>query len=173
MKKLLQIISLFGLSIGSLSAKQKIVGQQAPLFQAQAVFPDGTVKEFDFKDYQGKRVVLYFYPMNNTPGCTKQAQQFRNDIARLEKNNITLVGISCDSLASHKQFQKEHRLPFILVSDSRFYRTISKLYHAAGWFYSKRKTFVIDKNRTIIKVFDKVDIQHQVDDILQAYNNKK
>lgn len=158
----------------------QLIGKQAPLFVAQAVFPsrDSNSKskyiagEFDLKEYIGKyKIVLYFYPMDNTPGCTKEAQNFRDDIELLKKQGIIVVGVSCDSVQSHMKFQHKYALPFILVHDSRWNRAISKKYNAAGFFYSKRKTYLIDKKGFVIHAFEQVDIQNQVDDILRIFKD--
>ncbi|MBI2344465.1 peroxiredoxin [Candidatus Dependentiae bacterium] len=145
----------------------------APLFTAQAVFPDGTIKKFDLKDFIGQKLVLYFYPMDNTPGCTKQAKNFRDNIQKLKDQGITLIGISCDSIKSHKNFQKKYALPYILVSDSRRKRTILKKYKINTFFMSKRRTFLVDACGNIFKKFDHVNIEEQVDEILKAFKKNK
>ena len=148
-----------------------LLNQKAPLFKAQAVFPpDHKIGEFDLKKYIGQhKIVLYFYPMDSTPGCTKQAEKFRDDVLRLQEHGIIVIGISCDSLKSHQKFQEKYKLPFILVHDSRWYRKVSKMYDAAGWFYCKRKTYLIDKDGVIVHVFEKVDIKNQIDEILEVF----
>ena len=155
-----------------------LVGKKAPLFSSQAVFPPKhnesiskyTVGEFDLKKYIGHyKIVLYFYPMDNTPGCTKEAQKFRDDIELLKEHGIMVIGVSCDSIESHLKFQHKYALPFILVHDSRWSRAISKMYNAAGFFYSKRKTFLIDKKGVVVHVFEQVNIPSQVDDIIRIF----
>lgn len=173
------LLGVMGLSQAAPSASG-LVGKKAPMFTAQAVkveadrlyhkFPHIKEFTFDLKDYIGQLLVLYFYPMDNTPGCTKQAKKFRDDIKRLKDVGITVIGISCDSIKSHKKFQAKHKLPFALVSDSRWKRSISKAYLTAGFLYSKRKMFLIDTTGTVVKAFDKVDIQHQIDNILKVFN---
>ena len=149
----------------------KILKEQAPDFTAKALFPDGSVKDFQLSDYAGKKIVLYFYPADNTPGCSKQAQNFKDGIKQLEKENITLVGISCDSIEAHKRFAKKFDLPYILVSDSRLQRSIGKKYPGTVSFgFYKRKTFLIDQSGTVFKIFNKVNIENQIDDILTAFS---
>lgn len=159
----------------SAQAKTKsILGQKAPDFSAKALFPDGSVKDFTLSDYAGKNVVLYFYPADNTPGCSKQAQNFADGIAKLQTQGITLVGISCDSIEAHKRFQKKFNLPYILVSDSRLHRTVGKKYPGTISFgFYKRKTFLIDESGTVFKKFDKVKIETQINDILTAFAEHK
>lgn len=158
----------------------ELVGKKAPLFIAQAVFPPKdneskskyVINEFDLKKYIGQyKIVLYFYPMDNTPGCTKEAQKFRDDIELLKEQGIMVVGVSCDSVQSHMKFQHKYALPFILVHDSRWHRAISKMYDAAGFFYSKRKTYLIDKKGVIVHAFEQVDIPSQIDDIIRIFKS--
>lgn len=152
------------------SKTSSLVGKRAPIFKAQAVFPpDHEIGDFDLQKYIGKRIVLYFYPMDNTPGCSKQAEKFREDIDRLKKQGIVVIGVSCDSPKSHQKFQEKYKLPYILVSDSRWSRCISKMYDAAGFFYSKRHTILINKRGIVIHVFEDVNIKNQIDDILEKF----
>ena len=147
----------------------KLVGKPAPIFSGQAVYPDGSAGELNLKDYIGKNLVIYFYPMDNSPGCTIQAKKFRDEIGKLEKQGITVIGISSDSIKSHKKFQKALALPYPLVSDVGRKVAISKLYKASGFLIGKRITYLINEDGIIFKIFDKVDIKHQVNDILQAF----
>ena len=159
-------------SLGHLQTKpvQTLLGHKAPTFIATALFADGSVGNFNLADYAGKKVVLYFYPVDNTPGCTKQAQNFRDGIAQLQDQDIVLVGISCDSIESHKRFQKKYSLPYILVSDSRLHRSIGKKYPGTISFGCyKRKTFLINENGIVIKIFDKINIDNQIQDIIKAF----
>lgn len=156
-----------------IQTKDDLIGKNAPLFKSDAVFPNGSVKSFNLKNYIGKRLVIYFYPMDNTPGCSKQARIFRDNINKLKKHNIMVIGISADSIKSHKNFQKKYKIPYILVSDSRRKQTISKKYGTNSFFLSKRKTFLVDKSGKIFKKFDKVDIENQVDQIIYEFKKHK
>ena len=151
------------------SLSQKMVGRQAPLFIGQAVFPDGIVGDFNLEDYIGKKIVIYFYPMDNSPGCTIQAKKFRDEIGRLSEQNIMVVGVSGDSIQSHRKFQKALALPYPLLSDSGRKISIAKEYNASRFLLGKRVTYLIDHEGVIFKVFDRVDIKNQVDDILQSF----
>jgi peroxiredoxin Q/BCP len=165
------LYSVFLLFPVIITSSPNLLNKQAPHFIAQAVFPNGLEQSFDLKKYLGKKIVLYFYPMDNTPGCTCQAKNFRDNITKLEEHEIIVVGISCDSINSHKNFQKKYALPYILVSDSRKSRGIAKMYGSDSFFINKRKTFLIDENGIIFKKFDKINIEKQVDDIVNAFNN--
>ena len=150
--------------------RPKLLGKVAPVFTGQAVFPDGSIKDFDLRDYIGKfNIVLYFYPFDNTPQCSLQAQSFKDSIVKLKQAGIMVIGVSCDAPQSHKRFQKKLGLPYPLVSDERIKRTISKMYGTLGLFHSKRRTFLISKKGIVIKVFDEVDIATQIEDILKGF----
>ena len=167
-KKYIAAFLLF-LGFGSVQARHKLEGKIAPEFSGQAVFPDGSIKEFDLKDYKNQKIVLYFYPMDSTPGCTKQAKIFKDNIKKLQDQGIKVIGISYDSIDSHLKFQKKYALPYPLVSDAAKKHAISKLYKVSGFFSSERKTFLVNEKGIIFKVFDKVDIKHQIDDILESF----
>lgn len=169
MKNHIIITVILGFMTSVLSAQSHLIGKKAPLFSAQAVFANGSVGTFNLKDYIGQKIVLYFYPMDSTPGCSKQAQSFCTNLGLLQDEHIVLVGISCDSINSHKNFQKKYGISYPLVSDSRWKQTISKLYGAAGFLYSKRKTILINKAGIVFKVFDHVDIHSQIDDIVHSF----
>jgi len=164
---------LLSLSFNNAQANQKFIGKLAPAFHSQAVFPDGTIGEFKLQDFIGQDIVLYFYPMDNSPGCTIQAKKFRDEISRLQDKKIMVVGISPDSIKSHKKFQEKLALPYPLVSDSSKKCSISKKYNASGFLFGKRITYLINKEGKIFKIFDHVDIKNQVDDILDAFASQK
>ncbi len=152
--------------------RPKLLGKIAPIFTGQAVFPDGSIKDFDLQDYIGKfNIVLYFYPFDNTPQCTLQAQSFKNSIGTFKQAGIMVIGVSCDAPQSHKRFQKKLGLPYPLVSDERIKRAISKMYGTLGFFYSKRRTFLINKKGIVVKVFDEVNVATQIEDILKGFQN--
>ena len=141
---------------------------QAPNFTTQALFPDGSVKKISLEDYLGQNVVLYFYPKNGTPDCTKQAKIFRDSFKILQDHNIVVLGISYDSIKSHKLFQDKYQLPFILINDKN--KKISKQYGSDGFLFPARKTILINEKGIVIHRFDQIDIKNQINDILQAFN---
>jgi peroxiredoxin Q/BCP len=150
-------------------------GKQAPDFQLAG--SDG--KTHCLKDYVGKRVVLYFYPKDNTPGCTKEACAFGELFPQLHKQGVVLFGVSKDSIASHDKFIAKFGLPFILLSDPD--GTMMQAYEAFGekLMYGKkvtgtiRSTVVVGADGTIIKhwhpVKDAAAHPRQVADFLAAY----
>lgn len=137
------------------------VGSPAPHVAAKA--HDGT--SIDLAALRGKKVVLYFYPKDETPGCTKEACAFRDAWSDLAKTGVVLVGISTDSLESHEKFAEHHRLPFHLVSDED--GAIAKAYgvpNRAGFL--ARQTFVIGEDGKILKIYRSVDVQKHASEIL-------
>ncbi|MDP3787971.1 MAG: peroxiredoxin [Candidatus Chromulinivorax sp.] len=173
MSLLLISLSAIAYAKSKTSLSQKLVHKSAPKFKAQAVFPDGVVDDLNLDDYAGQNIVLYFYPMDNSPGCTIQAKKFRDEIGRLNSKGITVIGVSKDSIRSHKKFQKALALPFPLISDTDGKNSIAKKYKAERFLIGKRITFLIDKNGIIFKVFDHVDIKNQIDEILSEFENHK
>ncbi|NBV40680.1 peroxiredoxin [bacterium] len=166
----LSIVALFYTTYLFTKSKKLVVGQKAPDFTAQALYPDGTIKEVTCADFLGKNIVLYFYPKDHTPVCTLQAQTFRDEYPKLEKQNIIVIGVSYDSVKKHKSFQCDEHLPYPLISDDT--KKISKLYNASGWIMPQRKTILIDSKGMIVKLFEKVKVETQIQDILEAFKHK-
>ena len=119
------------------------VGTDAPAFTAK----DSEGKTVSLSDFAGKTVVLYFYPKDDTPGCTKQAQSFRDNYAEYQGKDMVVLGVSRDDEASHKLFQEKYGLPFQLLADVD--GTITKAYDVDGGGYAKRVTYIIDGNGKI------------------------
>ena len=136
------------------------VGNKAPSFTLMG--DDG--KEYSLEDYKGKKVLLYFYPKDNTPGCTKEACSLRDWNSEIIKRGVTVMGVSKDSIQSHNKFRDKHGLNFILLSDPE--KTVHMAYDAWGEkkLYVKislgtiRKTFLIDENGNIEKIWNKVAV---------------
>ncbi len=132
---------------------------QAPDFS----LPDQDGKVHSLKQYRGKWVILYFYPKDDTPGCTKEACSFRDHIAEFQKLGVVILGVSKDSVASHKKFAEKYHLNFSLLSDED--KTVMKSYNAWGKkkFLGKeydgtfRMTYLINPAGEIAKVYEKVN----------------
>lgn len=133
-------------------------GTQAPGF----TLPDQNGKMHSLSDYRGQKVVLYFYPRDNTPGCTKQACAFGELYPQFRKKGAVVLGVSKDSVASHKKFEEKYGLPFTLLSDVE-----KEVIQAYGVWQEKknygkvsmgvvRTTYLIDENGVIVKAFSKV-----------------
>ncbi len=141
--------------------------------------PDGSGKTVSLKDFKGKKVVLYFYPKDDTPGCTTEACDFRDNLARIRKTGAEVVGVSADSMKSHAKFAGKFDLPFPLLSDEE--RAMLKAYGV--WqkksFMGKtymgivRSTFILDERGVIVKVFPKVKVSGHVDEVLGVLKTLK
>jgi peroxiredoxin Q/BCP len=145
------------------------IGDPAPDFS----LPASTGETISLSDYLGKkRVVLYFYPKDNTPGCTKEACSFRDNIEQIQAKDTVVLGVSADSLNSHDKFINKYRLNFPLLSDQD--HIVSSAYGAWGEkkMYGKifpgmiRKTFVIGRDGKLEHVFHKVNAQGHGEEIL-------
>ena len=133
-------------------------GTQAPDF----TLPDQNGEMHSLSDYRGQKVVLYFYPRDNTPGCTKQACAFGELYPQFREKGAAVLGVSKDTVASHKKFEKKYGLPFTLLSDVE-----KEVIQAYGVWHEKknygkvsmgvvRTTYLIDENGVIVKAFGKV-----------------
>jgi peroxiredoxin Q/BCP len=137
------------------------VGATAPDFSAKA--HDGT--DIKISALKGKPVVVYFYPKDETPGCTKEACAFRDAWKELAATGVVLVGISSDTLDSHKKFAENHKLPFHLVSDGD--GSIAKSYGVPNNLgYLGRQTFVIAADGKLKKIYRSVDVANHAKEIL-------
>ena len=134
------------------------VGTKAPEFS----LPDQDGNMHSLSDYRGQKVILYFYPKDNTAGCTKQACNFGELMPQFREKGAVILGVSKDSAASHKKFQEKYRLPFTLLSDTE--KTVIESYDV--WKEKKnygkvsmgvvRTTYLIDESGMIVKAFDNV-----------------
>ncbi|HEY9823597.1 MAG TPA: peroxiredoxin [Candidatus Sericytochromatia bacterium] len=138
------------------------VGMDAPAFTAK----DTNGNTVSLSDFAGKTVVLYFYPKDDTPGCTKQAQSFRDTYAEYQGKEMVVLGVSMDDEASHKKFTEKYGLPFQLLADTD--GAITKAYDVEGGGYAKRVTYVIDSNGKITHVDASVNTASHAQDILAA-----
>ena len=155
-----------------MAAKLK-VGDKAPDFAA----PDATGKTVRLKDLRGKKVVFYFYPKDDTPGCTREACSFRDSFARFKKRGIEVLGVSLDSETSHQKFAHKYDLPFSLLADTD--RAISESYGTYGekrfigrtYMGNNRMTFLIDEKGKIKKIFSKVKPEGHAEEVLNAFSD--
>jgi thioredoxin-dependent peroxiredoxin len=138
------------------------VGTTAPAFTTT----DDEGNSVSLSDFQGKIVVLYFYPKDDTPGCTKQAQSFRDNFDEYQDKDMVVLGVSMDDQASHQKFKEKYGLPFTLLVDSD--GAITKAYDVDGGGYAKRVTYIIDGTGTIARVDDKVNTSTHASDVLAS-----
>jgi peroxiredoxin Q/BCP len=133
-------------------------GEKAPNFTLQS---DGE-KQVSLSDYQGKKVVLYFYPKDFTSGCTQEAIEFRDLAKEFEKEDIAILGVSKDSVKSHQKFKQKYDLPFTLLSDpeaevlKKYGVWKEKKLYGRTFMGTERTTFTIDENGIVEKVYHKV-----------------
>ncbi len=145
-----------------------------------AVAPDFIARDqaganVKLSDLRGQRVVLYFYPKDDTPGCTKQACSLRDGFSAFEEKNIKVLGVSMDNEKSHQKFIQKYELPFTLLVDTD--HAIADAYGSYGEknFMGKnymgvlRKTFLIDEAGKIVKVFSHVKVDEHADEVLRAF----
>ena len=153
------------------------------MLEAGMKAPDFTLKDKDgnivsLSDFLGKRVVLYFYPKDNTPGCTRQACAFAAAYEDLKRKDVTVIGISKDSVSSHQKFAEKHQLPFILLSDPELQAIQAYGVWQEKKLYGKvsmgvvRTTFIIDASGNIEKVMAKVKPDTNASEILQYLEGK-
>ncbi len=148
---------------------------KAPSF----TLPDKDGKEVSLEDYTGKKVVLYFYPRDNTPGCTKQACGFAGMYDEFTELGVTVIGVSKDSMKSHQKFVDKYNLPFILLSDPELKAITAYDVWKEKKLYGKtsmgvvRTTYIIDENGIIEDVMPKVKPDTNAKDVLEYLRNSK
>ena len=140
------------------------IGAAAPEFE----LPDQEGQLHSLEDYRDQWVVLYFYPKDETPGCTTEACEFRDNIFAFRKLNAQILGVSLDDVESHKKFAENHGLPFPLLADTE--GTTADAYGVKtkmmGWTVAKRQTFVIDPQGKIARHYEKVDPDEHAAEVL-------
>ncbi len=153
------------LSTGAAGASDEVVvGQPAPEFELSD--QDGQLHSLE--DYRDRWVVLYFYPKDETPGCTTEACEFRDNIFAYRKMNVQILGVSLDDVESHKKFAENHGLPFPLLADRE--GTAAEAYgvktKSAGMTHAKRQTFIIDPDGNLAKHYEKVKPATHAEEVL-------
>lgn len=148
-------------------------GDKAPDFNLKGLDKDGNEKDFKLDDFKGKNLVLYFYPMDDTPACTIEANDFNDDLSPLE-DVVEVVGVSRDDLESHKKFKEKYGLEFVLLSDPD--ETMHKAYEVIDETdlehkIVNRSTFLIDKDGNIKKIWNKVAVNGHVEEVLKELKN--
>jgi thioredoxin-dependent peroxiredoxin len=146
-------------------------GSTAPAFKTS----DANGKTVKLSDFRGQKVVLYFYPKDDTPGCTKEACSFRDSFPKYKKQGIVVLGVSPDDEASHKTFARKYKLPLTLLTDKN--HAISDAYGTYGqkkfmgrtYMGINRTTFLIDEKGKIKKIFEKVKPEDHAEEVLQAF----
>ena len=141
----------------------------------QGIDVDGIEKEYSLNDFKGQKVILYFYPKDNTSGCTQEACDFRDNINRLT-SFATVIGVSPDSIKSHLKFKEKQSLNFILLSDPEYKLAevfnvwVEKSMYGRKYMGIERSTFVLDENQNVIKEWRKVKVKGHVDEVIDFLN---
>jgi len=146
------------------------IGKKAPSFSLM----DTNGVKVSLNDFKGWKVILYFYPKDMTSGCTKEACDFRDIFPNFKRIKTVVIGISADSVESHKKFESKYNLPFTLLSDekkeviSKYCVWKEKNMYGRKYMGIERTTFIIDENGLIIKIFPKVKVAEHVEEVLKA-----
>jgi len=131
---------------------------------------------FDLSDYKGQNIIIYFYPKDNTPGCTKEGEDFRDFFDTFKKNNTLIIGVSRDSMTSHNKFSNKYNFPFNLISDEN--EKICKLFdvikeknmYGRKYMGIERSTFLIDGKGMLVNEWRKVKVKGHVEQVLDTIN---
>jgi len=151
--------------------------KQQVLLKEGSIAPNFTLKDKDnnshkLSDYRGKKVILYFYPKDSTPGCTIEACNFRDDESMYKKKGAVILGVSVDDIKSHKKFSENKKLSFTLLADTdkkvveKYGVWKEKNFMGKKYLGTSRETFIIDEKGKIIKHFDKVNVINHSKEIL-------
>lgn len=148
------------------------IGDKAPAIH----LPADDDREIDLNDFQGQKLVLYFYPKDDTPGCTTEACSFTENLSVFNRLNVAVVGVSKDSVAKHKKFKTKHKLTFPLLSDEhgdvceRYGVWGEKSMYGKKYMGIERTTFLIDEKGVIAHIWPKVKVNGHVAEILDVVN---
>ena len=131
----------------------------------------GKEKKFSLSEFKGNNLIVYFYPQDDTPVCTKEAQAFRDALDKIQEY-AQIIGVSNNTISDHLDFQKKYELKFILLSDSN--NELKKAFQKHDIYLQNlhRATFILDKEGKIIKYWNKVDVDEHIEDILLFFKNK-
>ncbi|MCU0332514.1 MAG: thioredoxin-dependent thiol peroxidase [Ignavibacteriaceae bacterium] len=146
------------------------VGDKAPSFKLK----NQDAKVISLTDLKGKPIVLYFYPKDDTPGCTKEACNFRDEFPKFDKMKAEIIGVSIDSVESHKKFANKYKLPFYLLSDekkevvAKYGVWKEKNMYGKKYMGIERTTFIINSEGRISKIFPKVKVEEHNNEVMEA-----
>ncbi len=149
------------------------VGKRAPAFTLESDAGD----KVSLVSLRGKRVVLYFYPKDDTPGCTQESCDFRDNLARVKAHGAVILGVSKDSVSSHQKFKTKYDLPFPLLSDpthamiEKYGIWVEKKLYGRAYMGVERTTVIIDETGKVAHVFPKVKVNGHVDKVIEALDS--
>jgi len=166
---LILVFSINMILFSRASSAEISVGQQAPEFK----LIDQYNKSHEISDYHGKWIVLYFYPKDDTPGCTKEACNFRDDILQLQELNAQVLGISMDDTKSHAKFAEKFGLPFPLLSDpdGSVAEIYGSLWSLGPIKFTKRNSFIIDTDGKLARIYRKVKPETHSEEVISDLKN--
>lgn len=147
-------------------------GDMAPEF----TLTSDSGEKINLKDYRGKKVILYFYPKDNTSGCTKEACDFRDSIKIFGRKNAVIIGVSKDSIESHRKFKSKYELPFTLLSDEsaeilkKYGVWKEKSMYGKKYMGIERTTFIINEKGIIESIFRKVKVNEHIQELINSIN---
>lgn len=154
-------IAIFG---ATAMAADLVIGDEAPPIS----LPNQEGKTVDLEAFRGHWVLVYFYPKDDTPGCTRQACSLRDANSAFVEEGLIVLGVSTDSTESHQKFREKHDLPFDLLADPD--KKAVKAYGTEGTFFTQRKSFLIDPQGKIAWVFADVDVNAHAQNVLKKYH---
>jgi len=168
-----KLVALLSISISASALAAALVGQPAPDFRLQ----DQNGEWQTLEQYRGQWIALYFYPKDDTPGCTKEACAFRDNVFAFDELNARIIGVSLDSVESHDEFAEKYSLPFSILADTdkqaaTAYNVIMKI---GPMELAKRQSFLIDPDGIIVKHYEKVNAETHSEEVLtdlKAYSAK-
>lgn len=146
-----------------------LVGKKAPAF----TLSDQNGKKHSLSEYAGKKVLLYFYPKDDTPGCTTEACSFRDRLNELKKQKVQVLGVSCDDEKSHKKFAEKFQLNFPLLADTdkkvvnKYGVWLEKSMYGRKYMGIQRDSFLIDEKGVVVKHYEKVKPAEHVDEVIK------
>ena len=163
------LIAIFGYRSYASAPRNTLIDNDAPKFTLN----DAKGKAHSLTDYRGKYLVLYFYPKDDTPGCTKEACHFRDDMAQLEKLGANIVGVSVDNSESHSKFTEKYHLPFPLLADTdgKVAASYNALTDLLVIKIAKRHTFLIDPDGKIKKIYTTVNVSNHSQQVIDDLKN--
>ena len=164
-------MTLFGFLSRAAHAEELAVGDAAPGFELM----DQNSETQRLADYRGEWVVLYFYPKDDTPGCTTEACNFRDDIHQLQDMGAQVLGVSLDSMESHKEFAEKYHLPYPLLADreGKVARKYGALFDFGPVEFAKRHTFIIDPEGQIARIYRDVKPKTHSDEVIATLSELK
>ena len=133
---------------------------------------EGNEKKYKLSDFKGENIIVYFYPQDDTPVCTKEANKFKEAMAKL-KDYAKVIGVSNDDIENHKEFREKYKLNFALLSDKMNKLKEAFTEHQKPISQINRSTLILDKDGNVIKFWEKVDVDDHIEEIIEFFEKNK